>query len=88
VDWSEIGKGSAACQNPPWRGEHDCFVWGFYYDNFSMFTAEYGIVPMLINSLGLSYHEKSLFVRKLSMIYSTMKEISEKESSKNAKSTD
>jgi len=89
VDWSEIGKGDAACQNPPWQGEHDDFVWRFYFDNSSAFTYEYGIFSMLIADLKLDYYEKSLFVRKLSMIYDSMSKIAEREREKgNAKSSD
>jgi len=88
VDWSEIGKGGAACQNPPWQSEHDNFAWEFYFDNSSAFSREYGVFPVLITDLGLSYYEKSLFVRKLSMIYDSMLSIAEREREKNAESSD
>jgi len=64
--------------NPPELEGHDEFVWRWFQENVSEFVHEFNLMPSLIEKLGLTDGDLSLFLMKMNMIYKHNRTISEK----------
>ena len=79
-NWGEAGReGNHPAQNPPPLSEHDEFVMAWAAENLNGFVKDFGLMPMLIMELNFDEAERTLFLKKLDMIYRFFLEREEKE---------
>ena len=79
TDWGEIGEGDHPAQNPPPLGSGDAMAFRWYNENATGFVKDFGIMPTLLNELGLTHGGRSLFLMKVSLIHRTMIDLAHKE---------
>ena len=79
TDWDRIGEGDNPAQNPPIISEGDRFALEWFYRNVSGFSMEAGILPMLIERLGLTENQSELFMQRVGLIYNAELEIVQRE---------
>ena len=74
-----MGRGPHPAQNPPPLEGDDAMAWAWFGGNCTGFAKDFGMVPVLIDALGLDEQAREMFVLKLSLIYSTILSIQQKE---------
>jgi len=65
--------------NPPPLDDGDARAMAFYMENATAFVQEFGLMPSLIDKLGLDDTERRVFLAKLGKIHETVLRMREEE---------
>jgi len=65
--------------NPPPLDDGDAQAMAFYMENATAFIQEFGLMPSLIDKLGLDDTERRVFLAKLGKIHETVLRMREEE---------
>ena len=81
----EIGTGPQEALNPPPLEGSDAMAMAFYLENATAFVQEFGLMPTLLDKLGLEGTRRRVFLAKLSKIHETVLRMREEELKKRSK---
>lgn len=79
IDDCEVGASDSPLDNPPKLSRGDLDAWNFYQTSATSFVQDFGLMPQLVNDLGLDEATKEILLRKLSLIHASMLKIQKKE---------